>query len=177
MRELVKALLIAVSLIFSILVVQFRSFLQPFIILITMPLALTGVFFGFLASSIPVSFPAMIGMVALAGIVVNDSIVLIDAINRGRWHDGLDMVAAVKQGCTSRMRPIMVTTVTTVIGLIPLALTDPVWEGLCMAIVFGISLATVLTMVVIPAIYMAIEGAGDAAPVSVEPDEEMDNHA
>lgn len=96
--------------------------------------------------------------------MVNDAIVLIDAINRGRWDDGLDPIAAVFQGCVGRMRPIIVTTLTTVIGLIPLALTDPVWEGLCMAIIFGISLATVLTMVVIPALYLVLEGAGDADP-------------
>jgi multidrug efflux pump subunit AcrB len=166
-QELGKALVLALAMIFAILVTQFRSFLQPLIILITMPLAMTGVFLGFLVSGIPISFPAMIGMVALAGIVVNDSIVLIDAINRGRRHDGLSPVRAVLQGCVSRMRPIMVTTATTVIGLIPLALTDPVWEGLCMAIIFGISLATVLTMVVIPALYLVLERAGEeplAAP-------------
>ncbi|MEL6342995.1 MAG: efflux RND transporter permease subunit [Myxococcota bacterium] len=162
-QELGQAFLLALALIFSILVAQFRSFTQPFIILITMPLAMTGVFLGFLVTGIPLSFPAMIGMVALVGIVVNDSIVLIDAINRGRWEDGLEPIAAVLQGCVSRMRPIMVTTVTTIIGLIPLALTDPVWEGLCMAIIFGISLATILTMVVIPAIYLTLARAGDAA--------------
>jgi len=173
-QELGKALLLAIALIFAILVSQFRSFVQPLIILITMPLAMTGVFIGFLFAGIPVSFPAMIGMVALAGIVVNDSIVLIDAINRGRRVDGLSPVQAALQGCVSRMRPIMVTTVTTVIGLIPLALTDPVWEGLCMAIIFGISLATVLTMVVIPAIYLVLERAGSedisgAAPAPTTP--------
>ncbi len=167
-RELVQAFAFALTLIFAILVAQFRSFAQPFVILLTMPLALTGVFFGFLLTGIPLSFPATIGMVALVGIVVNDSIVLVDAINRGRWDDGLDPVRAVLQGCTSRMRPILVTTVTTVIGLVPLALTDPVWEGLCLAIVFGISLATILTMIVIPAIYLSLEGGADEALSSTE---------
>lgn len=161
--ELVRALAIAVALIFTILVVQFRSFVQPVVILIAMPLALTGVFFGFRVFDIPLSFPAMIGMVALAGIVVNDAIVLVDAINRNRRHEGMAPVEAVLKAGTSRLRPIVVTTVTTVIGLLPLALTDPVWEGLCMAVVFGISLATALTLVVIPAIYLTIERADDVA--------------
>jgi len=167
--ELGRALLIATGLIFAILVSQFRSFAQPFIILLTMPLAMTGVFIGFFVTGLPLSFPSMIGMVALAGIVVNDSIVLVDAINRGVRAEGLDPLAACLEGCTSRMRPILVTTITTVIGLVPLAMTDAVWAGLCMAIVYGISLATALTMLVIPAIYLGIERppAPAAAPLEV----------
>lgn len=157
-REMGQAMLMALALIFCILVVQFRSFLQPLIILAALPLAMTGVFFGFLASGIPISFPAMIGMVALAGIVVNDSIVLVDTMNRN-VAAGAAPLLAVQQATTERLRPILVTTVTTVIGLLPLAMTDAVWEGLCMAVVYGISLATLLTLVVIPAMYLTLKRA------------------
>jgi multidrug efflux pump subunit AcrB len=157
-REMGQAMLMAVALIFCILVVQFRSFLQPLIILAALPLAMTGVFFGFLASGIPISFPAMIGMVALAGIVVNDSIVLVDTMNRN-VASGLAPIQAVQQATRERLRPILVTTVTTVIGLLPLAMTDAVWEGLCMAVVYGISLATLLTLVIIPAMYLTLKRA------------------
>ncbi|MFT4977648.1 MAG: multidrug efflux pump subunit AcrB [Myxococcota bacterium] len=157
-REMGQAMLMALALIFCILVVQFRSFLQPLIILAALPLAMTGVFFGFLLSGIPLSFPAMIGMVALAGIVVNDSIVLVDTMNRHVAAGAVPLVA-VQLATTERLRPILVTTVTTVIGLLPLAMTDAVWEGLCMAVVYGISIATLLTLVVIPAMYLTLKRA------------------
>ena len=159
-QALGRALVLAAVLIFSVLVVQFSSFTQPLLIFATMPLALIGVFIGFTVVGIPMSFPAMIGVVALIGIVVNDSIVLIDSINRNRLGDGMPPVLAVKSAALSRLRPILVTSITTVIGLLPLAFTDAVWMGLCMAIVFGISLATVLTLVVIPAMYLLLARAG-----------------
>ncbi|MBT3219666.1 MAG: efflux RND transporter permease subunit [Proteobacteria bacterium] len=168
MAELRRAAGIAIALIFSILVVQFRSFRQPFLILLSMPLAMTGVFIGFLLTSIPISFPAMIGMVALTGIVVNDAIVLVDCINRNRWDRGLTALEAVYEGGVTRMRPILVTTITTVIGLFPLAMTDKVWQGLCMAIIFGISVATLLTLVVVPAFYLILERA-DSKPKPPQP--------
>ena len=163
--ELRRAMGIAVLLIFSILVVQFRSFTQPLLILISMPLAMTGVFLGFWVSSVPISFPSMIGMVALTGIVVNDAIVLVDCINRCRRDQGMTPLEAARVGTRTRLRPILVTTITTVIGLVPLALTDEVWEGLCLAVIYGITAATVLTLVVIPAFYLLLEDRGSARTV------------
>lgn len=159
--ELARALAIASALIFSILVLQFRSFVQPLLIFSAMPLALIGVFVGFFVTGLELSFPAMLGIVALVGIVVNDAIVLIDAINVNVRELGMSALEAVRAGGVSRMRAILLTSLTTVMGLLPLALTDKVWEGLCMSIVYGISLATVLTLVVIPALYLVLEGAGD----------------
>ncbi len=153
--ELKTALAIALALIFSILVMQFGSFKQPFIIMTALPLSLVGVFFGFSALDIAFSFPAMVGLVSLAGIVVNDAIVLIDTINRYR-RGGMEAVAACTHAGRDRLRPILSTTITTVTGLLPLAFTDPVWQGMCLTIVFGITVATVLTLVVVPALYMLI---------------------
>lgn len=170
--ELSRALAIAAALIFSILVLQFRSFVQPLLIFSAMPLAMIGVFVGFFLTGLELSFPAMLGMVALVGIVVNDAIVLIDAINTNTRELGMPPPEAVRAAGVSRMRPILLTSLTTVFGLLPLALTDKVWEGLCMSIVYGISLATVLTLVVIPALYLVLERAGDldAAPGARPPE-------
>lgn len=181
-RELVRALGIAGALIFGILVLQFRSFVQPLLIFSAMPLAMIGVFVGFFVTGLEISFPAMIGMVALVGIVVNDAIVLIDQINVNVREEGMPAPEAVRAAGVSRMRPILLTSLTTIIGLLPLALTDKVWEGLCLSIVYGISLATVLTLVVIPAFYLVLARAGDLdgpegntsnpGPTPVHPSEE-----
>ncbi len=170
-RELMRALGIAACLIFVILVMQFRSFVQPALIFAAMPLALIGVFVGFFVTGKQLSFPATIGIVALVGIVVNDAIVLIDCINRNRRDEGMPAPQAALEAGKARLRPILLTSMTTVIGLIPLALTDPVWEGLCLAIIYGISLATVLTLVVIPALYLEVARAGDhEVPSDAPPD-------
>ncbi len=153
--ELRTALAIAVALIFSILVMQFGSFKQPFIIMTALPLSMVGVFYGFASLDLAFSFPAMVGLVSLAGIVVNDAIVLIDTINRYR-RKGFDPVDACRTAGRDRLRPILSTTITTITGLLPLAFTDPVWQGMCLTIVFGISLATILTLVVVPALYLLI---------------------
>ena len=146
---------IAVVAIFSILVMQFGSFTQPFIVMMAMPLSLLGVFYGFRIFDLAFSFPAMVGLVSLAGIVVNDAIVLIDTVNRLR-ADGMEMVAACRLGGRMRLRPILSTTITTVVGLLPLSFTDPVWQGLCLTIVFGLSVATILTLGVVPALYIIL---------------------
>ncbi len=153
--ELRVALGIALALIFSILVMQFGSFKQPFIILTALPLSMVGVFFGFSALDLAFSFPAMVGLVSLVGIVVNDAIVLIDTINRYR-RGGENPVEACRNAGRDRLRPILSTTITTITGLLPLAFTDPVWQGMCLTIVFGISVATILTLVVVPALYLLI---------------------
>ncbi len=155
--EVSRALLIALALILSILVLQFASFIQPFIIMLSLPMAMIGVFFGFAATGIPFSFPALVGVVSLAGIVVNDAIVLVDTINRYR-SEGHAVMESCRNAGRDRLRPILSTTITTVVGLLPLAFTDPVWQGLCLTIVFGISIATFLTLAIVPAFYIVIAG-------------------
>ena len=115
-----------------------------------LPLSLMAVFIGFWLSGTPVGFPTMIGVVALAGIIVNDSIVLIDRINRNvREMDG-DLFAAYIDAGVSRMQPIILTSITTIFGLLPLALSDPIWAGLGFAIIYGMTLATFLTVILVP---------------------------
>jgi len=150
--DLYNALIIGLLLILAILVLQFNSFRQPFLIMASLPFALIGVLPGLTITNQPLSFPAFIGIVALVGIVVNDAIILIDQINNNR-RDGMERKEAVVQGTLSRLQPIMLTTITTVFGILPLTLSDPVWGPLGFSIIFGLIFATVLTLMVVPSLY------------------------
>jgi multidrug efflux pump subunit AcrB len=155
MKETGMAMMAAVLLIFLVLVWQFNSFSQPITILLLIPLSLTSVFIGFGIMGIPISFPTMIGIVSLAGIIVNDAIVLIDQINH-RIKEGMDAIPAYIHAGKERMQPIFLTSVTTVVGMLPLSLSDPVWGGLGFAIVYGMMLSTVLTLLLTPCFLMLI---------------------
>ncbi|MGM0482718.1 MAG: efflux RND transporter permease subunit [Patescibacteria group bacterium] len=150
--DLFKVMLIGVLLIFTLMVWQFKSYLQPFFILITVPLALTGVFFGLAIVRQPLSFPGFIGIVALVGIVVNNAIILIDVINK-KYFAGEDLKKAILSGARSRFRPVVLTTVTTVLALVPLVFASPEWSPVAYSIIFGLLFSTVLTLVVIPVLY------------------------
>jgi len=150
--EMGLAMLIAVFLILVILVLQFDSFLQAAVIVTLLPLSLTGVFMGFWLSGVPVSFPTMIGIVALAGIIVNDAIVLIDQINHYNREHHI-MQAFIEAGKV-RMQPIVITSITTIFGLLPLAFSDPIWQGLSLAIIYGMTLATILTLIIVPCLIL-----------------------
>ncbi|MFB6182181.1 MAG: efflux RND transporter permease subunit [Candidatus Magasanikbacteria bacterium] len=149
--DMFQAMFLAMLLIASLLVLQFESFKQALIILITIPLALIGVFPGLAVLNLPLSFPGIIGVVALVGIVVNNAILLIDTINRKKEKQ--ETKKAIVEAGKERLRPIVLTTVTTVLGIFPLALTEEVWMSLGFAIIFGLLFSTVLTLVVIPVLY------------------------
>lgn len=150
--DMYKAMVIGIFLIFMILILQFNSFRQPFFILAALPFALIGVFPGLAITGQPLSFPAFIGIVALVGIVVNDAIILMDQINHNR-KKGLERYEAVINGCLSRLQPVILTTITTVFGILPITLSEPIWGPLGFSIIFGLSFATVLTLVVVPVLY------------------------
>lgn len=147
--------LIALVLVFSLLVIQFDSFLQPVIIMSAVPLALTGTFFTFAALSEPFSFMAMVGIIALIGIVVNDTIVMIETMN-GHIEDGAQVPLAAARGAADRLRPILTTSITTIVGLTPLALSDPMWWPLCLAIISGLAVATVMSLLIVPGLYVLL---------------------
>jgi multidrug efflux pump subunit AcrB len=136
-----RALGLAIFLVFAVLVLQFSSFRQPFIILLAIPFALIGTFGGFFLVWIPFSFSAFIGIIALVGIVVNDAIVMVDTMNQHQ-KSGMSRKQAAAQGVADRFRPIVTTSITTIIGLIPLALSEPTWYPLCSAIIYGLIAAT-----------------------------------
>lgn len=154
-QELFYSMIVAVILIAAILILQFNSFRQPFIILFTLPLAIIGVVFGLFIMNQPFSFPVFIGLVALSGIVVNDAIVLVDRINRN-LEDGLEFYEAIIDGGISRMQPIFLTSITTMAGVFPLIFAHEMWVGMSLAIIFGLLFATLLNLIVLPAFYVVL---------------------
>lgn len=150
-------------LIYSVLAIQFRSYLQPFIILAAIPLGLAGVVTGLFIFGMDLSLLALIGAVGLIGIVVNDSLVLVDFINQRR-REGMPLRQSVIEASLTRLRPILITTVTTVLGLLPLALgvagKEPLLAPMAVAISVGLSFATALTLIMVPVLYMVLDDLG-----------------
>lgn len=145
---------IAVLIIILLLVGQFDSIRRPAIILLTIPLGLIGVFIGLLITQQPLGFMAFLGVIALAGIVINNAIVLIDRIKIEIEENNLEPARAVVEAAQRRLRPILLTTATTVGGLIPLWLgSGPLFEAMAVAIIFGLLFATMLTLGFVPVLY------------------------
>ncbi len=151
-----KAMPTGILLIAFTLVLMFNSFKLPLIILMTLPLSMIGVFPGLKLINLPLSFPVFLGIVALVGIVVNDAIVLIDRINKNRESD-LSFTEAIAEAANARLQPIMMTSITTIIGILPLAITNKFWAGLGFSLVFGLMASTVLTLIVVPTLYYMLE--------------------
>ncbi|MBW1710421.1 MAG: efflux RND transporter permease subunit [Deltaproteobacteria bacterium] len=151
------AYIIAFIIILTILVAQFNSFFQPFAIMVALPLSVVGAVVGLLITGNNFSILSFIGLVGLTGIVVNDSIILVDRINRMR-REGQNVYEAIISAGQHRLRPIISTTLTTMGGLSTLTITDKMWEGLGVVIIFGIAFATLLTLVVVPVMYTLFDG-------------------
>jgi len=147
--------ILAVMLVFAVLLFEFKSFTQSLVILITIPLSGAGSVLGLYIFRQPLSFTALFGMVSLMGIVVNNAIVLVDYINNERKL-GKNVSEACIQAADKRFRPIMLSTVTTVTGLIPLVFSgSEMFRPMAISLMFGLALSTLLTLVVIPAAYKA----------------------
>jgi HAE1 family hydrophobic/amphiphilic exporter-1 len=153
------AIILAIFLVYLVMASTFESFLHPFLVLFTIPLALVGVYAGLFVTQTTISIIVLIGVIMLVGIVVNNAIVLIDTINRYRRR-GMDKTAAIVRAGHVRLRPILMTTLTTVLGLTPMALS---WgEGaelrapLAITVASGLILSTLLTLVIIPAAYKLV---------------------
>lgn len=153
---LVQSMAIAVVMIFGILVVQFNSFRQSLVVMLTVPLSFIGVVAGMWATNFPFSLATFIGLVALTGIVVNDAIVLVDFTNQARER-GLAVRDALVEAGANRLRAVLLTTITTIGGLLPMLLNisggGEFWQPLTGAIIFGLAFATVLTLIVVPCAY------------------------
>jgi HAE1 family hydrophobic/amphiphilic exporter-1 len=150
------ALLLAIFLVYIVMASQFESFLHPFVILFTVPFALIGVILVLWILGIPINIMVFLGLIMLAGIVVNNAIVLVDYINQ-LMRRGLLKAEAIKQAGQARLRPILMTTTTTVLGLLPMALG--LGEGaeirtpMAITVIAGLISSTILTLVVIPTVY------------------------
>tara|TARA_B100000745_G_scaffold299783_1_gene251510 strand:- start:25009 stop:28161 length:3153 start_codon:yes stop_codon:yes gene_type:complete len=154
-RDMFTALIIGVISMFAILVLQFNSFRFATYVLMIVPLSLIGVFLGLMITGNPLSFPSIMGFIALSGIVVNNSIILIDTINTERrtYANSKTMHEIVVNAAASRLRPVLLTALTTVIGVIPLLFAAAIWVPLAYALMFGLAFATIITLVLVPSIY------------------------
>lgn len=161
------ALALAVFLVYVVMAVQFESLVHPFVILLSVPLGIVGVVAALLLTGTSVNVLVLIGAVMLAGIVVNNAIVLIDAINRRRRKEGQALQEAILGAGTERLRPILMTTATTVLGLTPMAFG--IGEGselrtpLAITVIGGLVVATLLTLIVIPCLYRVFSRAEESA--------------
>lgn len=151
-QSILYAMLLSALLIFGTMVVQFNSFRKALIVLLVIPIAVSGVFIFFALFGIPLSFPALIGVLALFGIVVNNSIIMVDKINKN-LDLGLSVRESVVEGATSRLEPILLTALSTIVGLIPITLSDPIWQGLGGAIIAGLTFSGIAKLFFIPVIY------------------------
>ncbi len=155
-----RLFVLALLLIYTILASQFRSYVQPVVVMLSIPFAFIGVIFGLLITGLPFSLNTLISVVALAGVVGKNAIILIDFINQER-DKGVDRWHAIIQSGSVRLRPIILTTTTTVAGMLPLVFsTDPssqAWRPLAVSFTFGLLFAAMLTLFIIPVIYSMVD--------------------
>ena len=152
-QSILQAMLIAGLLIISTMVIQFNSFGKALIVLVTLPLALTGTFIGMAVFGINLSFPGLIGILALFGIVVKNAIILIDKINLN-IASGIVFSEAVIDAGKSRLEAIFITSICTIFGIIPITLSNELWRALGSAVIFGLLLSSFLTLFLVPALYV-----------------------
>lgn len=161
MSSLVFMLTIAVFLVYSVMVVQFERFLQPLIIMAAIPFCLIGVVLGLYLFGSGLSIIAMLAIIALGGTVVNNAIVLVDYTNMLRRNTGMNCRDAVLEGAGNRLRPILMTALTTIFGVLPMALAagngSEVYAPLGQAIFGGLMSSTVITLIIVPVLYESLE--------------------
>ncbi len=158
--DLQYALILAVFLVYMVMAVQFEAVTYPFIIMFSMPATFIGIIVGLVLLGHPLSIPAFIGIIVLAGIVVNNAIVLIDYVNILRKR-GMNREEAILKAGPNRLRPILMTTLTTILGLVPLMLG--IGEGaetqapMATVVIFGLSFSTLVTLILVPVIYTYVD--------------------
>ena len=160
-RNLVFALALAILLVYMVLASQFASLLHPFLIMFSVPLGFIGVIWALFVTGNTLSVVSFIGIIMMVGIVVSNAIILIDYINRLRKEEGVELKEAIVRAGRIRLRPILMTSLTTICGLIPMALG--LGEGaeanasLAIAVIGGLTVSTFLTLIFVPTIYFMVE--------------------
>jgi HAE1 family hydrophobic/amphiphilic exporter-1 len=156
--DLLTLLVLIIILVYIVMATQFESFFSPFIIMLSVPFAFTGVFLALWLTGTPLGMIALIGSIMLVGIVVKNGIVIVDFTNLQRER-GLSINQAVITAGKSRLRPVLMTSITTILGMIPLAVgsgqASELWKPMGIAVVGGLTFSTLLTLLVVPAVYSA----------------------
>ncbi len=157
----IRALLLAIFGIYFVLTVIFKSYVQPLIVMSIIPLGFVGIVIGLFITGTPIGLMPFLGGVALMGIIVNDSLVMVDKINRLQREKKLNVFDAVVTGAKSRIRPILMTSITTVVGIAPLAYgllgEEPFLAPMAIALMWGLMISTLLLLILLPAFYLLID--------------------
>lgn len=154
-QSILQAMVLSFLLIIITMVLQFSSFRKALIVMLVIPLSISGVFIVFSLTNTPLSFPALIGVLALFGIVVKNSILIVDKINQNIKH-GMPYREAIVDASESRLEPITLTSFATIVGLIPITLSDPLWQGLGGAIMSGLFFSGTMMLFFVPVVYYII---------------------
>lgn len=159
-RQMTNALIMSLFLIYALLAIPLKSYAQPLIIMSVIPFGVIGAVFGHWITGVSFSMMSMFGVIALAGVVVNDSLVMTDFINRARREEGLPVEQAVVQSGTQRFRAVLLTSLTTFFGLVPILMERSLQAQfiipMATSLAFGILFATVITLFLIPTLYLML---------------------
>jgi len=160
-REMTLAFVLAVVLVYMVMASQFESLLHPLIIMFSIPFALIGVILALVLTKTTLNVQSLMGVVMLAGIVVNNAIVLLDYVNMLRRKQGMQLREAVEEGGRRRLRPILMTTLTTVLALTPMAIGlgegSELQAPMARVVIGGLLVSTLITLIFIPTLYTALE--------------------
>ena len=160
MGSLISTALLALIVIYTLLAIPLQSYLQPLVIMSVIPFGAVGAILGHLLMGMPLVFFSLLGIVALSGVVVNSSLVLVDYINKRR-AEGAEVTEAVGRSGAVRFRPIVLTSMTTFLGLTPMMLDDAIstmlFVPMAISLAFGVLLGTVITLFMVPSLYLILE--------------------
>ena len=151
-QSILQAMVLSGLLILITMIIEFQSFRQAFLALLIIPVSIAGVFYIFGLTGIPLSFPALIGILALFGIVVTHAIVVIEKINDNR-KEGLTLENSIVDAAGNRLEPVVLTSLATIFGLIPITIADPLWQGLGGAIIAGLLFSGMIKLFLVPVLY------------------------
>ena len=161
--DLTILMILIIILVFIVMAAQFESLTDPFVIMFSIPFAFTGIILGLSITQTPLGVMALIGLIMLMGIVVKNGIVLIDYTILCR-ECGMGILTAVVAAGKSRLRPVLMTTLTTVLGMIPMAIGtgegSEMWRSMGMTVAWGLSVSTLITLVIVPVVYSVFAGNG-----------------
>ena len=164
-RQITMVAFLAIFLVFVVMAIQYESVINPLVILVAIPLSLVGVGLALWITNTPLSAPVLLGVILLAGIVVNNSILLVEYAEQYREKTGVTLEEAALHAGATRLRPILMTTLTTLFGMLPLALGigegTEMMQPLAIAVIGGLTISTVLTLLVVPSTYVSAHTTGN----------------